>query len=83
MRADKLRLGRLNGRGLAAGAVAATVRDVEYQGTHVQLGLDRGRRRRDLSASLPERAEFVARSAGARATASPSAGPTRDAHRLG
>jgi putative spermidine/putrescine transport system ATP-binding protein len=58
VRADKLKLGRLNGQGVPAGAVAATVRDVEYQGTHVQLGLT-AEIASDLSVSLPEQDFFA------------------------
>jgi putative spermidine/putrescine transport system ATP-binding protein len=58
VRADKLRLGRLNGQGVPPGAVAAIVRDVEYQGTHVQLGLAADIAP-DLSVSLPERDFFA------------------------
>jgi putative spermidine/putrescine transport system ATP-binding protein len=58
VRADKLRLGRLNGQGVPPGAVAAIVRDVEYQGTHVQLGLT-AEIAPDLSVSLPERDFFA------------------------
>jgi putative spermidine/putrescine transport system ATP-binding protein len=58
VRADKLKLGRLNGQGVPAGAVAATVRDVEYQGTHVQLGLT-AEIAPDLSVSLPEQDFFA------------------------
>jgi putative spermidine/putrescine transport system ATP-binding protein len=58
VRADKLRLGRLNGHGLSDGAVAATVRDVEYQGTHVQLGLT-SEVASDLSAMVPEHTFFA------------------------
>jgi putative spermidine/putrescine transport system ATP-binding protein len=58
VRADKLRLARLNGAALSDGAVAATVRDVEYQGTHVQLGLT-AEIASDLSASLPEQTFFA------------------------
>jgi putative spermidine/putrescine transport system ATP-binding protein len=39
VRTDRLRIGRLNGQALPAGALEAAVRDVEYQGTYVQLGL--------------------------------------------
>jgi putative spermidine/putrescine transport system ATP-binding protein len=80
VRADKLRLGRLNGHGLAAGAVAATVRDVEYQGTHVQLGLT-AEIASDLSVSLPEQEFFADPVApGDRVSVSWVDG---DAHRLG
>jgi putative spermidine/putrescine transport system ATP-binding protein len=58
VRADKLKLGRLNGQGVPASAVAATVRDVEYQGTHVQLGLT-AEIAPDLSVSLPEQDFFA------------------------
>ena len=58
VRADKLRLARLNGAALSDGAVAATVRDVEYQGTHVQLGLT-AEIASDLSVSLPEQTFFA------------------------
>jgi putative spermidine/putrescine transport system ATP-binding protein len=53
VRADKLRLGRLNGQGVPAGAVPAIVRDVEYQGTHVQLSLA-AEIAPDLSVCVPE-----------------------------
>jgi putative spermidine/putrescine transport system ATP-binding protein len=55
VRADRLKLGRLNGQGVPAGSIAATVRDVEYQGTHVQLGLA-AEIAPDLVASVPEQA---------------------------
>jgi len=56
VRADRLKLGRLNGQD--ASGTAATVRDVEYQGTHVQIGLEGGVAP-DLVASLPERDFFA------------------------
>jgi len=58
VRADKLRLGRLNGQGASAGAVPAIVRDVEYQGTHVQLSLA-AEIAPDLSVSMPEQDFFA------------------------
>jgi putative spermidine/putrescine transport system ATP-binding protein len=58
VRSDRLKLARLNGQGTAAGWLAATVRDVEYQGTHVQIGLA-GDLATDLIATQPEQ-EFFA-----------------------
>jgi putative spermidine/putrescine transport system ATP-binding protein len=58
VRADRLKLGRLNGQGVPGGATAAMVRDVEYQGTHVQVGLA-GDIAPDLVASLPEQDFFA------------------------
>jgi putative spermidine/putrescine transport system ATP-binding protein len=58
VRADRLKIGRPNGHGVPAGASAATVRDVEYQGTHVQVGLA-GEIAPDLVASLPEQDFFA------------------------
>jgi putative spermidine/putrescine transport system ATP-binding protein len=57
VRTDHLKLGRLNGR-LPAGALAATVRDVEYQGTHVEIGLA-GEMAGDLVASVREEDFFA------------------------
>jgi putative spermidine/putrescine transport system ATP-binding protein len=58
VRSDRLKLARLNGQGAPAGALAATVRIVEYQGTHVEIGLA-GELTPDLVASQPEQ-EFFA-----------------------
>jgi putative spermidine/putrescine transport system ATP-binding protein len=58
VRADRLKIGRPNGQGTPSGAATATVRDVEYQGTHVQVGLA-GEIAPDLVASLPEQ-DFLA-----------------------
>jgi putative spermidine/putrescine transport system ATP-binding protein len=58
VRSDRLKLARLNGQGGPRGALAATVRDVEYQGTHVQIGLA-AEFAPDLVASQPEQ-EFFA-----------------------
>jgi putative spermidine/putrescine transport system ATP-binding protein len=57
VRTDHLKLGRLNGR-LPPGALAATVRDVEYQGTHVEIGLA-GETTGDLVASVREEDFFA------------------------
>jgi putative spermidine/putrescine transport system ATP-binding protein len=58
VRADQLKLGRLNGQAPAQGSVAATVRDIEYQGTHVEIGLVSDVAS-DLVASVPERVFFT------------------------
>jgi putative spermidine/putrescine transport system ATP-binding protein len=58
VRTDRLKLGRLNGQGTPHGSTAATVRDVEYQGTHVQIGLTSDIAP-DLVASVPERVFFA------------------------
>src|SRR6476646_7970843 len=39
LRSDHVKVGRLNGQAAPAGSITATVRNLEYQGTHVQLGL--------------------------------------------
>ncbi|MGF1619482.1 MAG: ABC transporter ATP-binding protein [Rhodomicrobiaceae bacterium] len=53
VRTDRLKIGRLNGQGVPAGALEASVRDVEYQGTYVQLGLASDTAS-DMLAVLPE-----------------------------
>jgi putative spermidine/putrescine transport system ATP-binding protein len=58
VRTDKVQVGRLNGQGLAAGALEAKIRDVEYQGTYVQLGLASDAVS-DLIATVPEEAFFA------------------------
>jgi putative spermidine/putrescine transport system ATP-binding protein len=58
VRTDRMKIGRLNGQGVPAGALEAAVRDVEYQGTYVQLGLDSGIVN-DLIAVLPEDVFFA------------------------
>jgi putative spermidine/putrescine transport system ATP-binding protein len=58
VRTDRLRLGRLNGTGPPAGTLAATVRDVAYQGTHVEIALA-SERAPDLVASVPEEDFFA------------------------
>ena len=42
VRTDRMRVGRLNGQAAPADALEGKVRDVEYQGTHVQLGIEAG-----------------------------------------
>jgi putative spermidine/putrescine transport system ATP-binding protein len=58
VRTDRLKLGRLNGQGAPGGSVGATVRNVEYQGTHVEVGLA-GDIAPDLVATVPERDFFA------------------------
>jgi len=58
VRTDRLRLGRLNGQGTPEGCTVATVRDVEYQGTHVQIGLTSDIAP-ELVATVPERIFFA------------------------
>jgi putative spermidine/putrescine transport system ATP-binding protein len=58
VRTDRLRLGRLDARASPDGGKAVTVRDVEYQGTHVQVALA-GDIGADLIASMPERDFFA------------------------
>jgi putative spermidine/putrescine transport system ATP-binding protein len=58
VRTDKVQVGRLNGQGLPAGALEASIRDVEYQGTYVQLGLASDAAS-DLVATVPEEAFFA------------------------
>jgi len=58
LRTDRVRVGRLNGQAAASGAVLATVRNLEYQGTHVAVGLN-SEVAPDLVASLPEQAFFA------------------------
>ena len=58
LRADRLRLSKVNGAGLPAGAVEAVVQGVEYQGTtvHVAFACDLAP---DMLAWLPEAAFFA------------------------
>jgi putative spermidine/putrescine transport system ATP-binding protein len=58
LRTDRVRVGRLNGQAPPSGAVLATVRNLEYQGTHVAVGLNSDVAP-DLVASLPEHAFFA------------------------
>jgi len=58
VRTDRVQVGRLNGQGLPPGGIAASVRDVEYQGTYVQLGLDSDASA-ELIATVPEEAFFA------------------------
>jgi putative spermidine/putrescine transport system ATP-binding protein len=58
VRTDQLKLGRLNGQGTPDGCPVATVRDVEYQGTHVQIGLTSDIAP-ELVATVPERIFFA------------------------
>ena len=53
VRTDRLRVGRLNGQAPPQGAIEARVRELEYQGTHVQLGLQ-SNSAPDLIAVLPD-----------------------------
>ncbi len=79
VRTDRMQIGRLNGQGLPAGALEAAVRDVEYQGTYVQLGLESDKAA-DLLAVLPEDVFFADPiNPGDRVSVSWSEG---DAHRL-
>jgi putative spermidine/putrescine transport system ATP-binding protein len=57
LRSDRIRVGRLNGQA-PAGGLAATVRNLEYQGTHVQLGLT-SELAPDLVACVPEHIYFA------------------------
>jgi putative spermidine/putrescine transport system ATP-binding protein len=58
VRTDRLRIGRLNGQGTPDRCTVATVRDVEYQGTHVQIGLTSDIAP-ELVATVPERIFFA------------------------
>ena len=79
VRTDRMKIGRLNGQAAPAGSVQASVRDVEYQGTYVQLGLASAASS-DLLAVLPEEAFFADPiNPGDRVSVSWS---ERDAHRL-
>jgi putative spermidine/putrescine transport system ATP-binding protein len=79
VRTDRMTIGRLNGQGLPPGSLAASVRDVEYQGTYVQLGLASDASS-ELTAVLPENVFFADPiSPGDRVSVSWSEG---DAHRL-
>jgi putative spermidine/putrescine transport system ATP-binding protein len=79
LRTDRVRVGRLNGQAPPSGAVLATVRHLEYQGTHVAVGLNSDVAP-DLVASLPEQAFFAdPMSPGDRVAVSWS---EADAHRL-
>jgi putative spermidine/putrescine transport system ATP-binding protein len=79
VRTDRMKIGRLNGQAPPAGSLQASVRDVEYQGTYVQLGLASDATN-DLLAVLPEEAFFADPiNPGDRVSVSWS---ERDAHRL-
>ncbi len=58
MRTDRVQIGRLNGQAPPAGTLEARVRDVEYQGTYVQLGLASDGAS-ELVATMPEEAFFA------------------------
>jgi putative spermidine/putrescine transport system ATP-binding protein len=58
VRSDRLRLKRCNGERLPDGALAAQVRDVAYQGTHVAMVLA-CTGAPDLTATLPEQQYFA------------------------
>ena len=58
LRSDRLKIGRLNGQAAPDGSLTATVRNLEYQGTHVQLGLT-SEIAPDLVACVPEQAFFA------------------------
>jgi putative spermidine/putrescine transport system ATP-binding protein len=58
LRSDHVKVGRLNGQAAPAGSLTATVRNLEYQGTHVQLGLT-SEIAPDLVASVPEHTYFA------------------------
>ena len=57
VRTDRVQVGRLNGQASPAGTLEASVRDVEYQGTYVQLGLA-SEGVLELVATLPEERFF-------------------------
>ncbi len=79
VRTDRMKIGRLNGQAAPAGSLQASVRDVEYQGTYVQLGLASDATS-DLLAVLPEETFFADPiNPGDRVSVSWS---ERDAHRL-
>jgi putative spermidine/putrescine transport system ATP-binding protein len=79
VRTDRMKIGRLNGQAAPAGSLQASVRDVEYQGTYVQLGLASDANT-DLLAVLPEEVFFADPiNPGDRVSVSWS---ERDAHRL-
>jgi putative spermidine/putrescine transport system ATP-binding protein len=79
VRTDRMKIGRLNGQAAPAGSLHASVRDVEYQGTYVQLGLASDAES-DLLAVLPEEMFFADPiNPGDRVSVSWS---ERDAHRL-
>jgi putative spermidine/putrescine transport system ATP-binding protein len=79
LRTDRVRVGRLNGQAAPNGSLIATVRNLEYQGTHVELGLA-SEMAADLVASVPEDTYFADPiSPGDRVAVSWSDG---DAHRL-
>jgi len=58
LRTDRLSVGRLNGQRAPNGSLIATVRNFEYQGTHVELGLT-SEVAPDLIATMPEHAYFA------------------------
>ena len=58
LRSDRVKVGRLNGQAVPAGSVAAIVRNLEYQGTHVQLALT-SEIAPDLVARVPEQTYFA------------------------
>ncbi len=79
LRTDRVRVGRLNGQAAPGGSLIATVRNLEYQGTHVELALASDIAA-DLVASVPEDTYFADPiSPGDRVAVSWSDG---DAHRL-
>jgi putative spermidine/putrescine transport system ATP-binding protein len=58
LRTDRVRVGRLNGQAAPGGSLIATVRNLEYQGTHVELALA-SEIAADLVASVPEDTYFA------------------------
>jgi putative spermidine/putrescine transport system ATP-binding protein len=88
VRSDRLRLKRCEGEALPEGALAASVRDVAYQGTHVAMALAcaAGRRRplppRDLRARHADDGDLLCRDRPLPARHAPVA-PTRRAHANG
>jgi putative spermidine/putrescine transport system ATP-binding protein len=79
VRTDRMKIGRLNGQAPPPGSLPASIRDVEYQGTYVQLGLASAAAS-DLVAVLPEDVFFAdPLNPGDRVSVSWS---EKDAHRL-
>jgi len=58
LRTDRVRIGRLNGQAIPSGSLPATVRNLEYQGTHVEIGLS-SEVASDLVVSIPEHTYFA------------------------
>jgi putative spermidine/putrescine transport system ATP-binding protein len=58
LRTDRVRIGRLNGQVAPSGSLLATVRNLEYQGAHVAIGLS-SEIAPDLVASIPEHSYFA------------------------